>query len=116
MLIRIIKLTAIAALLGGIFWRPFADHRTLVQLVVSAEAIVICVQAARIRDYLVMSIFLVTACVFNPVVPLGFPNEIWVVVSTITAILFITSPEILKDQSRSFVPPIADRPPESEPS
>ncbi len=115
MLIRVIKLTAIAALLGGIFWRPFADHRTFVHLVVSAEAIVICVQAARIRDYLAMSIFLAIACVFNPVVPIVFPNEIGMVVSAITAILFITSPEILKAQPRSFVLPIADRPPKSEP-
>ncbi len=108
MLLRIIKLTAIAALLGSMFWRPFADHRSLMLFVVSVEAIVVCVQAAGIRDYLAMSIFLAIAGVFNPVVPVNFPTEIGMVVSTIAVILFIASPEILKN--RPFALPVTDRP------
>ena len=114
MLMRVMKQTAIAALLVAIFWRLFADRRTFLQFVVSAAAILLCVQAAGIRDYLLISIFMAIACVYNPVIPVGFSNEIWMVVSTMTAILLFTSPEILKARPRPSVLPIADRLAESE--
>lgn len=99
-LVQAAKWTVIAALLGSILWRPLADHRALLQLPVSAAAIAGCVQAAGIRDYVVLPIFLLIACVYNPFLPVRFSGEIWMVVSSLTAALFFISPEILKPQPK----------------
>ena len=114
MLTKILKLTAIAVLVGGLFWRPFVDYRTFLQFVVSAAAVAVLVQAAHMRQYLWMSLFGVAACLFNPVSPIGFSDQIFIVLNTLTVLLFFFSLQLLKPKPRLSIASITDRMPGSE--
>jgi hypothetical protein len=61
MLTRILKWSAMAALMGGFFLGQIAGYSTLFQFVVSAAAVAVLVQAASMRRYLWMSLFIVGA-------------------------------------------------------
>lgn len=114
MLTKILKLTAIAVLVGGLFWHPFANYQTFLQFVVSAAAVAVLVQAAHMRQYLWMSLFGVAACLFNPILPIGLSDQIFIVASTLTLLLFFFSLQLLKPKPRLSVASITDRMPGSE--
>ena len=114
MLTKTLNWTAIAVLIGGLFWRPFGAYGTLLQFAVSAAAIVFLVQAAGTRRYVWMSLFLLAACLFNPVIPLEFSNRGFMVVSILTGLLFFFSLELLQPQARLSIASITDRRPGSE--
>ncbi|HYL13819.1 MAG TPA: DUF6804 family protein [Terriglobales bacterium] len=114
MLTKILKWAAIAVLIGGLFWRPLGGYGILLQFVVSAAAIVVLVQAAGMRQYVWMSLFLLVAGLFNPVLPIGFSKYIFMVVSTLTLVLFFFSLEHLQPKPRLSIASITDRMPGSE--
>lgn len=114
MLTKILKLAAIAVLLGGIFWRPLVDYRTVLQFVVSAAAVAVLVQAVHMRQYLWASLFGLAACLFNPVLPIGFSDQILIVLITLTLLLFSFSLHLLKPKPRLSIASITDRMPGSE--
>src|SRR5438445_12796469 len=87
MLAKILKWAAIAVLIGGLFWRPLGGYGILLQFVVSAAAMVVLVQAAGMRQYVWMRLFLLAAALFNPILPIGFSKPIFLVVSTFTLVL-----------------------------
>ena len=88
----------LAVLIGGLFWRPLGGYGILLQFVVSAAAFVVLVQAAGMRQYVWMSLFLLVAGLFNPILPIGFSKYVFVVVSTLTLLLFFFSLELLQPQ------------------
>jgi hypothetical protein len=114
MLTKILKWTAVTALVGGLFWHQFSNYDTFVQFVVSAAAIVVLVQAAGMRQYIWMSLFLLVAGLFNPVLPVGFSNYISTVVSTLTLLLFFLSVELLQPKRKLVLAPISHRMPGRE--
>jgi hypothetical protein len=114
MLTKILKLTAMAVLTIGLFWRPMVDYQTFLQFVVSAAAVAVLVQAAYMRQYLWMSLFGVAACLFNPVLPIGFSDQISIVLSSLTLLLFFFSLQLLKPKPRLSIASITDRMPGSE--
>ncbi|HKN31624.1 MAG TPA: DUF6804 family protein [Terriglobales bacterium] len=114
MLAKILKWAAIAVLIGGLFWRPLGGYGILLQFVVSAAAMVVLVQAAGMRQYVWMSLFLLVAGLFNPVLPIGFSKSIFMVVSTLTLVLFFFSLEHLQPKPRLSIASITDRMPGSE--
>jgi uncharacterized protein DUF6804 len=114
MLTKILKWAAIAVLIGGLFWRPLGGYGILLQFVVSAAALVVLVQAAGMRRYVWMSLFLLVAGLFNPVVPIGFSKYLFVAVSTLTLVLFFFSLELLQPKPRLSITSITDRMPGSE--
>ena len=114
MLTKTLKWTAIAVLIGGLFWRPFGAYGTLLQFAVSAAAMVVLVQTAGMRQYVWMSLFLVAACLFNPVLPVGFSNHTFTVVSVLTVVLFFFSLQLLQPKPRLSIASITDRMPGSE--
>jgi hypothetical protein len=114
MLTKILKCAAMAALLGQFFAGPFAGYATVLQFVVSAAAVAVLVQAAGVRRYLWMSAFILAACLFNPILPVGFSGQISNVVSALTLILFFLSLQLLHSSPRLSVVSITDRMPESE--
>ena len=114
MLTKILKLTAIAVLIVGLFWRPLVDYRMFLQFVVSAAAVAALVQAAHMCQYLWMSLFGVAACLFNPVLPIGFSDQIFIVLGSLTLLLFFFSLQLLKPKPRLSIASITDRMPGSE--
>jgi hypothetical protein len=114
MLTRIMKITAISALIAGLFATRLSGYATVLQFVVSAAAVVVLVQAAGMRRYLWMSLFIVAACLFNPVLPVHFSAQILSVVSTLTLLLFFFSLELLQPKARLSIASITDRMPGSE--
>jgi uncharacterized protein DUF6804 len=114
MLTKILKLIAIAVLIVGLFWRPLVDYRTFLQFVVSAAAAAVLVQAAHMRQYLWMIFFGLAACLFNPVLPIGFSDQTSIVLSSLTLLLFFFSLQLLKPKPRLSIASITDRMPGSE--
>ncbi len=114
MLTKVIKWSAIAALIAGAFLRSASDYVLLSQFVVVAAALVVLTQAATMRRYVWMSLFLVVASLFNPVVPIPFSNYVFGIVSCFALLLFFFSLELLKPNPRLSIASITDRMPGSE--
>jgi flagellar biosynthesis protein FlhB len=114
MITKVIKWSAIAALIGGAFLRLAPDFALLLQFVVVTAAVVVFTQAATMRRYVWMSLFLVIACVFNPVVPVPFSSYIFGIVSAFAVLLFFFSLELLQPKARLSIASITDRMPGSE--
>ena len=114
MLTKIIKWTAIAALIGGGFLYSDYSYRLLSQFVVAAAAAVVLTQAAKMRRYVWMTLFLSVVCLFNPVVPVPFPSYIFGIVSIFAVLLFFFSLELLRPKSRLSIASITDRMPGSK--
>jgi uncharacterized protein DUF6804 len=113
-LTKIIKWSAIAALIGGAFLRSVTSYGLLAQFVVAAAAVVVLTQAACMRRYVWMTLFLLIACLLNPVFPVPFSNYIFRVVSTFAVLLFFFSLELLQPRPRLFIASITDPTPGSE--
>ena len=114
MVTKITKWSAIAALIGGAFSRSLPDLGLVLQFVVAAAAVVVLTQAATMRRYVWMTLFLLVACLFNPVLTLPFSNYIFGLVSALAVLLFFFSLELLQPKPRLSIASITDRMPGSE--
>ena len=114
MLTRIIKWSAIAALMGGGFLGLASSYALLTQFVVVTAAAVVLTQAAKMRRYVWMILFLLVVFLFNPVVPVPFSNYIFGIVSVSAVLLFFFSLELLRPKRRLSIASITDRMPGSE--
>jgi hypothetical protein len=114
MLTKVIKWTAIAALIGVALLRSLSGFGLVLQFVVAAAAVVVLTQAAKMRRYVWMTLFLLVACLFNPVFPVPFSNYISGAVATFAALLFFFSLELLQPKPRLSIASITDRMPGSE--
>ena len=115
MLTKIVKWSAIAALIGGTFLRSVSlSYGVLSQVVVATAAVIVLVQAATMRRYVWMTLFLLVACLFNPVFPVPFFNYVSSAVSTFAVFLFFFSLELLPPRRRLSIVSITDRMPGSE--
>ena len=114
MLTKIIKWSAIAALIGGAFLRSLSFYGLVSQFVVVAAASVVLTQAATMRRYVWMTLFLVVAGLFNPVFPIPFSHYISDLVSTFAIFLFFFSLKFLQPKPRLSIVSITDRMPGSE--
>jgi hypothetical protein len=114
MMTKIIKWSAIGALIGGWFLGSFSSYALLSQFVIAGAAAVVLTQAARMRRYVWMTLFLVVVCLFNPVFPIPFSNYIFRIASTFAMILFFFSVELLQPKQRLSIASITDRMPGSE--
>jgi len=85
------------------------DFRLVLQFVVAAASVVVLTQAAAMRRYVWMTLFLVVAGLFNP-----FSRYSSAMVSTFAALLFFFSLELLKPKPRLSIASITDRMPGSE--
>ncbi len=113
MLTTFMKWIASAALLGSLL-RPVLGYHGVLQLLVAAGAAVVVFQAATMGEYRWMVAFGVVACLFNPIVPIGFSNGPAMVLNTITLLLFGLSLKLLKTPPRLSIASITDRVPGSE--
>ena len=111
---KIIKWSAIAALLGGSLARSLPNLGVVSQFLVSAAAIVVIVQAGNMGRYVWMSLFIIVAALFNPVFPIAYSNYVFALVSSFAMLLFFFSLELLRPRVRLSIPSITDRMPGSE--
>jgi flagellar biosynthesis protein FlhB len=114
MLTKVIKWTAIAALMGGFFGRSFPDLEVVLQFVVAAAAVVVLTQAATMRRYVWAALFLLAAFLFNPILPIPFSVYVSGLVRGLALFLFFFSLELLKPQPRLSIASITNRMPGSE--
>jgi len=114
MFTKSVKWTAIAALIGGGLSRSLPVVALLSQFVVAVSAAIVLTQAATMRRYVWMILFLVVACLFNPVFPLVFTTNTLGLATTFSVLLFFFSLEFLQMKPRLSIASITDRMPGSE--
>lgn len=114
MLTKVIKWSAIAALIGGAFLRSAPDLALLLKFVVVAAAVIVLTQAAIMHRYVWMTLFLVVVGLFNPVVPFPFSNYVFGIASCFALLLFFFSLELLRPKPRLSITSITDRMPGSQ--
>jgi hypothetical protein len=114
MLTKVIKWSAIVALVGVALSRSLPWFGVVLQFVVAVAAVVVLTQAAKMRRYLWMMLFLIVACLFNPVFPVPFSNYMSNMATTFAALLFFFSLELLKPTPRLSIASITDLMPGSE--
>jgi len=114
MFIKTIKWGAIAALIVGAFLHSTRECALFLQLVVVTASIVVLAQAVTLRRYVWMALFLVVACVFNPVFAVRFSNYNFGIASAFATLLFFFSLELLNPRSRLSVASTTDRVPRRE--
>ena len=114
MLTKIMKWSAIAVLLGGVGLHSFSSYAVLSQFAVTAAGLVVLTQAARMRRYVWMALFVIVVCLFNPVVPVPFSRYIFGIVTGSAILLFFFSLELLQPKHLLSIASITDRMPGSE--
>jgi hypothetical protein len=112
MLTTFMKWVASAALLGSLLL-PVPGYHAVLQFLIAAGAAVVVFQAATMGEYRWMVAFGVVACLFNPIVPIGFSAAATIVLNTITLLLFALSLKLLKTPPRLSIASITDRVPGS---
>ena len=109
MLTKVIKWGGIAALIGVALSRSLPDATLPLQLVVTAAAIIVLIQAATMHRYVWMTLFFMVAYLFNPVFPVRLSNYMSGWATTFGALLFFLSLELLKPKPTLAIASIADR-------
>jgi len=113
-LTKIMKWISIAALLVSLFWRPFGEHRTVLQFAVWVGAVVVFVQALRAGKYFWIGAYFAVAGLFNPIRPVAFSPSMFLILDAITLVLFLVSLDRLETKPRLSIASITDRTPGSE--
>jgi len=109
--LKVIKWGAIAALIEAAFAGHLPNVGLPAQIVISGAALVVLTQAAIIRGYVWMTLFLVVTCLFNPIFSIPLSRYISGLAITFAALSFFFSVELLKPKSRLSVVSTSDRPP-----
>lgn len=117
MLTKIMKWSSIAAVLLLLILLPrhaYANYSTvLAAFIVWAGSVVVLVQAVHLRKYVWMSLFLVVAVFFNPVVPVVLSRTAFIALDSATLVMFLLSLAALKSAPRLSMASITDRTPGS---
>jgi len=108
MLTTIMKYLALVVLLAGMFWRVTPNLRSYLDFVVSAAAIFVLVQAAKLRDYSWVAAFGAVFFFFNPIRPIPFSFGTRVALQILTAAIFVISLQMLKTGHRTTIASISE--------
>ena len=110
----ILKWFSIVALLLGLFLSSSAGYRIALELVVCVAAIVVVVQAVRLRKYMWGMGFLVISVLFNPAVPVPFTHRIFLGLEWFSIGAFLVSLAALRNGPKLSIPSITGRTPGSQ--
>jgi len=113
MLTKTIKWSAIAALVGCLL-SQFPDLKVVLRFVITAAALVVVTQAASMRRYVWTTLFLIIACLYNPVLPIAFSRYTADLSASFAMLLFFFSLELLQPKPRLSIASITDSMPGSE--
>ena len=86
-------------MIAGAFLRPAPEYGLPLRIVIVAAAGIVLAQAANMRRYVWMILFVVVAGLFDPVFPVPFSHYISDLVSTFAIFLFFLSLELLKPKA-----------------
>lgn len=114
MLSKIVKWTAIAALIGGVFARSTTGFAVVFEFAVMAASVVVLTQAASLGRYIWMTTFFVVACLFNPVFPVPFSSNIFWATSGVASLFFFCSLGALQTKPKLSIVSITGLLPGSE--
>ncbi|GAC1427891.1 MAG: hypothetical protein NVS1B11_18050 [Terriglobales bacterium] len=114
MFTKSMKWVAIAALTAGTLLHSVWYYGSLLQFVAVAAAVVVLTQAAIMGRWVWMTLFLLAACLLNPIFPVPFPVYISSVVSILAALLFFFSLNSLQPKPRLSIASITGGMPGSE--
>ena len=114
MFTKSIKWVAIAALTAGVLLHSVSYYASLLQFVAVAAAVVVLAQAAIMRRYVWMTLFIAAACLLNPIFPVPFSPYVSVAVSAFVAFLFFFSLNSLQSTPRLSIASITGGMPRSE--
>jgi len=114
MLTTVMKYVAIATLVTGMFWRLPPNLRSYLDFVITAAAVFVLVQAVSFRKYAWAAIFVLVACVFNPVQPIGFSFSALLALQVISATLFGVSLVAVRTSPRMTIASIIQANPRTE--
>jgi hypothetical protein len=107
MLAKVIKWSAMAALIGVALSRALPRVGFALQFVVAA--VVVLTQASKMGRYVWMILFITAACLFNAVFPVPVSSYMSSVATTFAALLFFFSLELLKPEPSLVTGGIVDR-------
>ena len=112
---KVAKCLAIAALLIlVILWRS-SDSRTLLAgFMACAGAVVVMIQAARVRDYGWMLMFFGMALLFNPLISMTLAPGVFLALKIASLMAFALSWRMSEPSPRLSMASITDRTPGSE--
>ena len=117
MLTKIMKWVSIVALLLllAMWWRSSSDYRTvLAAFAVSAGAIVVFVQAVGAGKYVWAAAFLATGALFNPLLPIMLPRNVFLWLDLACLVMFLVSLAVWNANPRLSIASITDPTPRSE--
>ena len=103
MITKVVKWSAMAALIGGLFLRSLPNVGLVLQVAIVAAAVVVLTQAATMRRYVWMTLFVAVVCLFNPVFPVPFSSYIFAIVTAFALLLFFFSVELLQPKPRGSI-------------
>jgi hypothetical protein len=114
---KIVKWVSVAALLLllAVLWRSSPDYRTvLAAFVVWAGAIVVFVEAASAGNYAWAATFLAVGALFNPVLPIMLPRNLFLGLDLACLVMFLVSLAIWKANPRLSIASTIDPTPRNE--
>ena len=100
MFTKVTKVVAAVALLLGLFSHSAADYRRLIFTVVWMAALVVLAQAFYRSNYFWAALFLLIACLFNPIRPIALPASMGLLSEMAAAILFMIALAVLRSKPR----------------
>jgi uncharacterized protein DUF6804 len=114
MFTAVTKSFSAAALLAAALWEPTAANRLLLELVVFAGAIIVAVQAIRMRRHAWALGFAALALLFNPVIAIPLSSAVLRWLELICAVSFLMALVVLKPAPLRSAPSITDWHPRGE--
>jgi hypothetical protein len=98
MFTKIMKWVSVTALLLALFWRTSANFQLVLESVVCVAGILVVTQAFRTRKYFWAAGFIAIAVLFNPVVPVGLPAHLFILLDLACLAAFLTSLALLRTE------------------
>jgi Family of unknown function (DUF6804) len=108
------KVVCVGALMLMAFWQAPAGLEVMLDIVVCVGGMTVATQAVARPNYLWTAGFVLIAVLFNPVVPVVFSRNIFLVLDLTCLLAFLLSLEALKSGRALSIPSITNRRPRSE--
>lgn len=108
------KWAAIAALVIGMLWRMSFNHLSYLNFVIAVGAALVVVQAANLRKYWWVVVFVAIACIFNPILPIDFSFKATVGLQIMSAAIFASSLQFLHTEPKMTIASITEANPKTE--
>jgi hypothetical protein len=113
MFTKIMKLVCIAALLLAALWATSQGVGILLDILVCVGAITVATQAVTQPRYIWTAGFVAIAVLFNPIVPVVLPRNVFLWLDVACTLAFLLSLADLKRQPMLSIPSITNRTPAS---